>query len=521
MFLLPDHRVRQRDLMLEIVRALTQELDLDTLLGRILHVSIDLLNGQAGLIALYIPEVNGWQVRVSQSLPTAFLRYIEKLLTNIHIEQRGEADLPAVQRALQELTNLASQGSLTSIGLPLAARQQVVGVILIYSDTTYRFSPDEQVLLSSFANQAAIAVQNAQLYAQVHQQKQRMDALLDTAADGILILGPDQRAERSNPALQHLLGRPAEQIVGCLHEELIRFTHAPHSLTLEQAIANGWPLNANATLYVEGDLKRSAEQLPLPIAITYAPLLSTEGVLLNIIATLRDITRFRQADEMKSTFISIVSHELKTPVALIKGYVSTLRREDAAWERSIVNESLQVIEEEADRLSGLIENLLDASRLQAGGLSLKRSEVFLPATASRIAERFQTQTQQHSLRVEFPPDFPIILADERRLEQVFANLISNAIKYAPGGEICISAQVRPDHVIVCISDEGPGIAPHDAPFVFDRFYRAPDMARHTKGAGLGLFLTRSILEAHGGRVWIDHQTGQGARICFSLPRPEN
>ncbi len=519
MFLLPDYRVRQRDYLLEIARALTQELDLDTLLGRVLHVSIDMLAGQAGLIALYIPEISGWQVRVSQGLPTAFLRYIETLLTNIPIsDHETDGNLAAVQRIVQELSNMVNLGALSGVGLPLAARQQVVGVILIYRNTPSLFSPDDQALLSSFANQAAIAVQNAQLYAQVNQQKQRMDALLDTAADGILILGPDQRAERSNPALQTLLGLPAERIVGCLHEELIRFTTPPHSLTLEQAIANGWPLNARATLYVEGDLVRSADLPPLPIAISYAPLLSNEGALLNIIATVRDITRFRQAEEMKSTFISIVSHELKTPVALIKGYVSTLRREDATWEREIVNEGLQVIEEEADRLSGLIENLLDASRLQAGGLSLKRTEVFLPATAARMIARFQTQTKQHTLVADFPANFPIILADEGRLEQVFANLISNAIKYAPNGEIRITGQERPDRVLVCVSDQGPGIAPQDAPFVFDRFYRAPDMARHTKGAGLGLFLTRAIIEAHGGQIWIDHQAGAGARICFSLPR---
>ena len=138
---------------------------------------------------------------------------------------------------------------------------------------------------------------------------------------------------------------------------------------MEEAVAGGWPLTAHAHLYVEGDLKIGISNLKLPVGITYAPLVSSENILLNIIATIRDITRFRQAEELKSTFISIISHELKTPVALIKGYVSTLRREDARWDRSIVQESLSVIEEEADRLGSLIENMLDASRLQAGGLS--------------------------------------------------------------------------------------------------------------------------------------------------------
>ena len=126
-----------------------------------------------------------------------------------------------------------------------------------------------------------------------------------------------------------------------------------------------------------------------------------EGGLLNIIGTVRDITKFRQADELKSTFVSIISHELKTPVALIKGYVSTLRRDDARWDPEIVQDSLEVIEEEADRLAGMIENLLDASRLQAGGLAIKRMDVSLPELAARVAERMQTQSTDHTIASNF------------------------------------------------------------------------------------------------------------------------
>lgn len=299
---------------------------------------------------------------------------------------------------------------------------------------------------------------------------------------------------------------------------MIRWASPPTGITLEEAVAGGWPLTAHAHLYVEGDLVIGPQQPKIPVGITYAPLLSPDGVLLNIVATLRDITRFRQAEELKSTFISIISHELKTPVALIKGYVSTLRREDARWERSIVDESLTVIEDEADRLSLLIENMLDASRLQVGGLSLKKSDIALPELVKRLATRLQTQSSQHKLIVDFPEDFPCVLADEVRIEQVISNLISNAIKYSPQGEIRISGQIRAEIVIVCVSDQGPGIAAEDIPHVFDRFYRAPEMARNTKGAGLGLFLTRSIIEGHGGSIWVDPESGKGARICFSLPR---
>lgn len=516
--MLPDFRVRQRDYLLEIGRAITQELNLDTLLTRILDISAEMLAGQAGLIALR-KEEGGWSVAVSHGIPPAFLNYLDPLLGAIpDHDDPALFELPKINSLLQQVTRIASLGLLGGVGLPLIVHSQVIGMIFVFRNYSARFSTNDQALLQSFADQAAIAVRNAQLYTQIRREKLRLDTLLDSAADGILILTHDVIIERCNPAFAQLWGAPVNQIVGQPHENIIKWIHLETGLTLEQAIAGGWPLTPNATLYVEGDLQR-AVPTPLPVGITYAPLLSQDGVLINVVATIRDITHFREAEELKSTFISVVSHELKTPIALIKGYVGTLRREDATWERDVIQDSLAVIEEEADRLTELIENLLDATRLQSGTLSLNRSDVALEKTAERIAARFRTQVSQHTIVVDFPTDFPVILCDENRIEQVFYNLLSNAVKYSPtGGEIRISGQIRPQQVIVCVNDEGPGIAAGDIPHIFDRFYRATEASRKTKGAGLGLFLSRAVIEAHGGRIWVDPRPGKGAQICFSLPR---
>jgi PAS domain S-box-containing protein len=516
--MLPDFRVRQRDYLLEISRALTQELDLDKLLGRILYISAEMLAGQAGLISLR-SEKGGWKVATSLGIPASLARYLEPLLAEIpDNEDPARFELPEVNRLLQNLARTVGLGLLTGVGLPLITREKVIGVIFVFRNYPGIFSSNDRALLQSFANQAAIAVDNAQLYQQVSQDKQRMDALIDSAADGILILSSGHMITRCNRAFGRMLGEPVANIVSKSHEDVIDLKCHEDMLTLEQAEAGGWPLTPNATLYVEGDLQRSSG-VSLPVGITYAPLISVEGNLVNIIATVRDITRFREAEEIKSTFISVISHELKTPVALIKGYVGTLRREDANWDREVVSDSLAVIEEEADRLTGLIENLLDASRLQAGGLSLSPADVDLKLVASRIATRFQTQSSLHNIEVDFPDNFPVINGDETRLVQVLSNLVSNAIKYSPeGGEIRISGQVRPTHVIICVSDQGPGVAPEDIPHIFDRFYRSSIAKRTTKGAGLGLYLARAVIEAHGGRIWVDPQPGTGARICFSIPR---
>jgi signal transduction histidine kinase len=510
--MLPDFRVRQRDYLLEIARLLTQELDLEKLLARILRVAIEMLAGQAGLIALKEPE--GWRVAVAHRIQPAFLSYLEPLLADGKVR---ELDVRELNRMLKDLTYTASMGLFNGTGLPLAAHGQVIGVIFIFRNYPDLFTANDRVLLQAFADQAAVAVYNAKLYGQVIFEKQRLDALLDSAADGILILNADHTVERCNIAFEKLLGEKREQIVGKDHGQIICWAGEPQGTTLEEAERGGWPLTPNATLYVEGDLERPLPP-PLPAGVTYAPLLSEDGKLRNIVLSVRDITHFRTAEEIKSTFISIISHELRTPVTLIKGYASTLRRDDAKWDRVVVRDSLAVIEEEADRLSHMIDDLLDASRLQAGGISLNRADVSLPALAKRVAERYAPQSQNHTIHTDFPAKFPVILGDETRLDQVLVNLVSNSLKYAPAGEIKISGSVRPEQVVVCVSDEGPGIDTRDLPHIFDRFYRSTNAAKQTKGAGLGLYLARAIIEAHGGRIWAEPKPDPGARICFSLPR---
>jgi signal transduction histidine kinase len=242
--------------------------------------------------------------------------------------------------------------------------------------------------------------------------------------------------------------------------------------------------------------------------------------LVRVILNVVDITRFRQAEELKSTFVSVVSHELKTPVALIKGYAETLRRDDVEWDRDTVQESLDVIGEEADHLTHLIDSLLEASRIQAGGLRLQLTDVDLPRLAEKIVEAFRTQTKIHSFELDFQTDLPPVWGDPERLREVLSNLVSNAVKYSPnGGTVWVGGRADGNGVTAYVADQGIGIPPEEQGRIFDRFHRVETgLHRRTEGTGLGLYLVKAIVEAHGGRVWVESAPGRGSIFMFTLPR---
>jgi signal transduction histidine kinase len=252
----------------------------------------------------------------------------------------------------------------------------------------------------------------------------------------------------------------------------------------------------------------------------YAPQLGSHGEHGGAIANVRDITEQKIEEEMQSTFFSVISHELKTPVSIIKGYAETLARQDANWSREVIQDGLQVIVEEADRLARQIQDLLDASRLQAGGMRLEMSDWPLGPLAAQVAERFAPQAGvQITFELRIPPDLPAVHADYERIREVLENLVSNAVKYSPdGGTIRIAARSDGDKAIISVSDQGIGISNEEQQKLFRRFYRVDNrLRRSTQGAGLGLFLARAVVEGHGGRIWVESQPGRGSRFSFTLP----
>jgi len=532
--MLPDYRVRQRDYLLEISRALTSRLDLTEVLKLMLQRSTEILDGQAALIALVEPGSSGesqYRIRQAYGIARPLLdQLIPMLAKHTSIDE-------AVEALEQHLINIAKQSGLGSwqvVKLPLNVGGDFLGMMYVFRIAGGAFTANERRVLQSFAEQAAIAVNNARLYQQVAQEKRRLDAILEYSADGVIIMDGAHHITTFNRSLAALSGLSATEVLGKKFEEVMPLLNKRAGTTLEEAEAMGWPIiGASTPLFVEADIQRP-DGKKVGVEITFAPTFDRTDSrqtsrLVNIIANVRDISRFRQADEMKSTFISAVSHELKTPIALIKGYASTLRRNDANWDEATLKDSLAVIEEESDRLTELVENLLDASRVQSGNFRLSPVELDIDDLVVRVARKFRNQEMKHEIVVNVPVDVPLVQADEARITQVLNNLISNAIKYSPeGSEIHISSIVTPNEVVITVADQGIGISAEDQAKLFDRFFRT-DVAikKSIPGTGLGLFLSKAIVEAHGGRIWVESQgttgiglTGAGSRFSFSLPRSQ-
>ncbi|HUX86901.1 MAG TPA: ATP-binding protein [Chloroflexota bacterium] len=231
------------------------------------------------------------------------------------------------------------------------------------------------------------------------------------------------------------------------------------------------------------------------------------------------VEALREVDRLKSELLSTVSHELRTPLASIKGYATSLLREDVEWDDETHREFLQIIDEESDRLSGLIEDLLQMSEIEAGVLRINKQPVRIGRLAQRVVKKLRLQLRDRTISVTVAPDAPETMGDPRRLEQVLHNLVMNAIKYSPSGtQVGVRVEKQNDDIVVSVKDQGIGIASEHLEHVFERFYRVDGaLIRETGGSGLGLAICRGLVDAHGGKIWVESQVGQGSTFSFRIP----
>ena len=517
----PDQRTQQRDFLLGIARAITEQLDLEEVLRRVLYASQAMLGARVAVVALINSDEETLSVRAYSGINADVVPRLNTLLGElIEAPDADGFSRETLNAKLRELIDSIDKRLDQSIAMPLVFARRPVGLLVVFRSYQAEITPEDVSALQSFADQAAIAVNNAQLYGQIAHEQQRLAAILNSSGDGVFTLSPDLRFRKINAAFERMTGWHDEEARDRDKQEIINWARLD-SPDIEDALDMGWADNALDTdsLYVEGELiRRDSSQLS--IGITYATLRSAEGRLVSIIGNVRDITNFRKAQEMQSVFISTVHHELRTPIAIIKGYASTMSRQDVEWDSEAVRDNAAIIEEEADRLTALVEDLLTASKLQAAReMQLQTADADLRDVAAQSVARLEGGASQR-IDLSFPDDFPVIQGDAARLRQVIDNLLTNAIKYSPGDStITVGGRFSQNSVTVFVRDEGAGIAKDEQERIFGRFYRIDDsLTRRTHGTGLGLFLARAIVQAHGGAISVKSAVGSGSTFFFSLPR---
>lgn len=225
-----------------------------------------------------------------------------------------------------------------------------------------------------------------------------------------------------------------------------------------------------------------------------------------------------EANEGRLKFLAMISHELRTPLTSIKGFASTLLASDVTWNAERWETFVTVIDEEADKLTELIEHLLDLSRLQAGNLRITLVPVSIPEIISFAVQQLVPITQEHELDFDVPAELPLVLADKSRIAQILTNLVSNAVKYSPPNtQISLGVSTHDESVVVRVADQGAGIPDTVKDQVFEPFFQIPQADNHYMGVGLGLTICRGLVEEHGGRIWVEDQPEHGTTIAFTLP----
>jgi signal transduction histidine kinase len=249
------------------------------------------------------------------------------------------------------------------------------------------------------------------------------------------------------------------------------------------------------------------------------PVLDKEGNVTLMITYYLDITERKQLDQMKDEFIGLVSHELRSPLTVITGAVNTVLTEGPRLSAEETKQLLLDASHEADSLAGLLNNLLELSRAQAGRLFIRAELVNFKKVLRDSVEEIRRQSSAHRFVLEIPGKLPVVTADKLRLERILNNLLENAVKYSPnGGEICVSVKLEKERLVISVSDQGIGISKIDQAKLFKPFQRLEDTRIHsTKGLGLGLLVCQRLVESHGGQIWVESKPGQGSTFFFTLP----
>ncbi|RPI20338.1 MAG: PAS domain S-box protein, partial [Chloroflexota bacterium] len=409
----------------------------------------------------------------------------------------------ARMRRLQFAPGAPHPGAL--LGLTIRHESRYYGALWVAYDRPRNFSEEEIRFLTTLSGEAALAATSARLYATAEVGRQRLESVLASTPEPVLVIDENARLLLLNPAavqvpgliLSAIEGRPIQEVVG--PKDLVELLTVPLTERIssrEINLGNGKIYYASVSLVV------------------------AEGRSVGRVCTMRDITHFKELEQLKSDFVATVSHDLRSPLTLMRGYatmlqmVGDLNDQQKGYVRKIVSG--------VENMTRLVNNLLDLGRIEAGiGLQIER--VVVNEIASDVINSLQLQAVQKDIHLSQElvgtNKNLVVDADRALIQQAMYNLVENAIKYtAVGGQVKVRLENRHATVLVEIHDTGIGIAPLDLPHLFEKFYRSGRReAYQQRGTGLGLAIVKSIAERHGGRVWVDSQLGKGSVFSLEVP----
>jgi len=382
------------------------------------------------------------------------------------------------------------------------------------------FDMEDARLLSMMARQASAVLVTSQLYWKEVQRAERTQRILESTSVGLMALSPKGTVTQVNAAARTALNITESGYFGHSFTELIHHREIRH---LIEDTLDGQPPDEpkELTMMIHGP-EGSEERV---YRVQFDPMRSEDNQSLGWVVVFENITDIRRGQQLMTAFVDMVSHELRTPLTPIRGFVSTLLQAgEGMFDWETTSEFLQIVDTEAERLGVLIDDLLNIARIQ-NGKALQFS--FVPTDLRKIFEQIVRLHRQssymkgnHELVVDIADDVPQVLTDEGKLQQILHNLVGNALKYSPnGGEVRLRVRSEDGGVQISISDQGLGIPPDSLPKMFGQFYRV-ESSNHQgiKGTGLGLWLTKHMIEGHHGKIWVESDYGKGSTFHIWLPR---
>ncbi len=526
----PKNRIGHLRALLTIADTAAQSLSTEKILSDTLDKSLEVLGFDVGYIRILDPEKKTMVGRVSKGLIAVSSGSVDltdqsrRHVANILFETQKPYISPDVRKDTTfKNRTMEKQGVISAAYIPIISKKKtVLGTLVVGSRKLRKFSTEKINLLQTFGSQLGMALENAQLYDEVHRGKAYIENLVENAADIILSTDLEDRILTWNRGAEITLGYSKEEVIG-KHLSILLPPQRVHELAEMRAKVE--LSGALRDIEVESNKKGGAA---IYLSLSVSPITDGDGKIVGFLRVAKDVTekkryerRLKELDKLKSDFVSNVSHELRTPLTAINGSLDNMLDGLTGDLNEKQSRYLVRIKSNADRLARLINDLLDLSRIEAG-IKLKRTNLSLPTIAREVVESLGSVAAEKliSFEIECADINLTAWADPDRIAEVLTNLLGNAIKFTPtGGNVIVSLGRSGDNwVKVSIADTGPGITSEEASRIFDKFYQVSNPEqRKAMGTGLGLSIAKALVEMHGGKIWLESEAGKGSIFSFTLP----